>query len=154
VTGGTNALHTVNQYRAMSNLEPVTSAAVRSVTKLLEPKISSIVKSKQGSASKESPWAKARLGWCKQLAVKLGKFAWCHETMGPCPPEFDADLLTGLHVGQIAYWDETHIEQCVGGVSVGSHSRQYQFRRDKAGGIDLDSGDFNDSGTECYLEYR
>ncbi len=61
--------------------------------------------------------------------------------MGPCPAIYDTSKLTLLNINQVVHWDETHLKQCVGVASIGSRAlRQYQFKRDDLGRVDLEHG--------------
>ena len=67
-----------------------------------------IGKLKQGSSDPESPWAKSRLQWITQYAIRVVTYKWNTETIGDFPATFDIIKLGKLEISQIGYWYEWH----------------------------------------------
>ncbi|KAF0728533.1 hypothetical protein AaE_009435, partial [Aphanomyces astaci] len=127
----------VNQHRQKSNSVVVGMSAVYSAYHRLSPVVSSIPPIKQGNSNMGSAWATARLGWTRQLAVRLGIWSWDPSVLGQCPSAYDAANLTPLDVCQIVSWDETHKTVKIGG---GGHNTnmQVRFKRDTVGRVCAD----------------
>lgn len=116
----------VNKYRVEQGLVPVGVSSVYGAYLRMEPVVTPILKSKQGSADAESQWAKGRYGWVTQLAVMFG---WIPSQ--PDVPMFDRAVVGTLDPAQIGWWDETHKQ-----VEVGARRRQVRFRRNANGDYD------------------
>ena len=92
----------------------------------LKPHVSAIGDSKQGNLDMDSPWAKARLGWVTQLLIRFGVL----DVDKVCVPRFfDIHSIGGpLELSQIAFWDETHKKQVIGGAGHDGRGSRVQFR--------------------------
>jgi hypothetical protein len=96
----TQTTHMVNHHRLQQNKTHVGRTAVYGAYLRLCPQVSSMAASKQGSSDIDSPWAKARLAWARQLGVRLGIWSW-QESLGPLPPTMDPSKLSKLKLAQI-----------------------------------------------------
>jgi hypothetical protein len=77
--GAAMALLLLNEYRSTEGRDPVGLSAVRNTVKRLRPVIRSVRKRKQGNKDKNSPWAKARLGWVTHILVRMQKHVFMPE---------------------------------------------------------------------------
>jgi hypothetical protein len=108
--GAAMALLLLNKYRSTEGRDPVGISAVRNTVKRLRPVIRSVRKRKQGNKDKNSPWAKARLGWVTQILVRMQKHVFIPEEdcnkfleLTATPEYFDAAKLPKLSLFQIAF---------------------------------------------------
>ena len=132
-------------------LQHVGISSVRKCTQRMNPIRNSVGNFKQGSSDLEYPWAKARLQWITQYAIRLGTYKWNTKTMGGCPKHFDILKLGELETSHIGYWDEWHKEQEKGGVC-GGKSEQVRFPRDEGGRLDAD-GKLAEEKTHLAIKY-
>ncbi|ETV75987.1 hypothetical protein H257_09941 [Aphanomyces astaci] len=70
--GLTKTTHMVNEYRAVHNRVHVGRNAVYSSYLRLKPVVTPLYRQKQGSADKDSEWAKARHRLAQEFATRLG----------------------------------------------------------------------------------
>jgi hypothetical protein len=81
----------VNQYKKEQNLPSLTTVAVSTCIKNLQPKVHRIgVKSQGGSKDPNSAWCKARYNWNTQLMIRFGLMESVPDASGvvqPCQVE-------------------------------------------------------------------
>jgi hypothetical protein len=112
-----------NTYRREQGLISLTMSAVYGLILRLKPQAQKVRHIKQGSNDLNSPWARARLGWIMQLAIRFGLILFYGPFLENEKHYFDANCLSPLSIDQIASWDETH-RRCIvsDGRSVGKKS--------------------------------
>ena len=147
--GLTQTMHMVNVNRGTridveTGLPPpdLGRSAVYYTYLAMQPFITTILKSKQGSTDPESAWAIARYVWVTQLGLRLGiiKLAELPEEQRGLPWFTN---LPPLETTQMAHWDETHKKLFCGGkghAGAGAN-KQVRFRRDEDGKVDNENGD-------------
>jgi len=181
--GFTSATHQVNEYRRTLVPSPgdVGRSAVRSAHLRLKPVITPVLDSKQGSFDESSAWAVARLMFVLQLLVRFGLMsgvaAWFYvDPTGAAaaaaasasgavagmaaagtptlPAYFNISLIGTLSIHQIAFWDETHKKQVIGGHGHDGHSSRTQtrYRRGPTGKLDP-NGELADRLTQLKVKY-
>eukprot|EP00978_Attheya_sp_CCMP212_P016211 scaffold42271_cov33-Attheya_sp.AAC.2 len=82
----------------------------------LEPVVTPIQKSKQGSQDPTSGWAIARKNQSQQMLIRFGAqedISFFKEG-DVIPDYFNPDKMTMLSLEQVAFWDETHKKVHVG----------------------------------------
>jgi hypothetical protein len=130
----------VNRYQESIEEEAVTKAAVQSCIRRMAPKVSRVLKRKQGKRDEDSAWAKARFLFTKQLMIRFGSL----EPEGDNPPAyFDIRKLGSLSINQIGFWDETH-KKCIIGEAAGKDFC-FIFPRDENGKIKIDGGVYTET---------
>lgn len=158
--GLTQTTKLVNVYRQEEGLADVGRSAVHSAYLRLEPVVTQILDAKQGSYDKHSTWAKARLMFVLQLLVRLGRMtglaAWfcALQVIVPVafqPAYFELSIIGALTIYQIAFWDETHKEQQMGGNGNGTRI-QVRFKRNADGKLDPD-GELAERKTKLKAKY-
>ncbi|KAI9916950.1 hypothetical protein PsorP6_016837 [Peronosclerospora sorghi] len=120
-------------------------SSVFSLCRRLNPLITAIAASKQGSTDPEAPWSKARLVWATQLAIRFGALTWDNQTMRHCPPVFDINLLGPLELTSVVHWDENH--------KTFESKTQIRFLRGGDGQLDPINGKMADEKTYQKLKY-
>ena len=110
----------VNTHREVEELPSLTVSAVRTCIKKLQPAKAKVKDEKQGTLDATTPTAKARFGWCVQLALRLNimsledakkylvKENVIKGTDSELPSEYNPAKLTSLSVDQFVTWDEVH----------------------------------------------
>lgn len=127
------ATNLVNVYRNSKNKIHVGVTSIYSAYLRMQSTVSPIKAAKQGSSDVDSPWAVARLGWCTQLAIRLGIF---QPTIQPCPEYFNLEKIGSISLTQLVHWDECHKIIEVGGHGAGGSKSQVRFPRDWNGRYD------------------
>jgi hypothetical protein len=144
----------VNTFRREQGLLSLTLGCVYALIVRLKPKAQRVRYIKQGSNDPTSPWARARLAWIMQLAIRFGLIDFHGPFVANQKNYFDAKDLAPLLVEQVASWDETH-RRCV--VSDGkslSKKSILRFRRDANGKLDDVNGTFSTNEiTEMNCKY-
>ena len=166
----------INKYLISMGARHVGRSSVHSAFHRLMPVISVIKPQKQGSNDPESAWAKARHGWCLQLLIRLRAIwgemliqALIAQTSGPygaisspesievlpLPSYFDLNYLDGLELTQVAWFDEMHREQAVGGKghTAAGHRRQVRFRRNTDGTLNPDGSELAEETYALHFKY-
>ena len=144
----------VNTFRREQDLLSLTLGCVYALIVRLKPKAQRVKYIKQGSNDPTSPWARARLAWIMQLAIRFGLINFHGPFVANQKNYFDAKDLSPLSVEQVASWDETH-RRCVvsDGKSVSKKSI-LRFRRDANGKLDDVNGTFSKNEiTEMNCKY-
>lgn len=158
--GLTQTTRLVNVYRREEGLLDVGRSAVHSAYLRLEPVVTQILDAKQGSYDVHSAWAKARLMFVLQLLVRLGQMtglaAWlcALQVLVPSalmPAYFELSIIGALTIYQIAFWDETHKEQQMGGNGNGTRI-QVRFKRSADGKLDP-NGELAERKTKLKAKY-
>ena len=149
----------VNTHREVEELPSLTVSAVRTCIKKLQPAKAKVKDEKQGTLDATTPTAKARFGWCVQLALRLNimsledakkylvKENVIKGTDSELPSEYDPAKLTSLSVDQFVTWDEVH-KKVMPGSDDGYVKSPYKdhilkFPRDANGKIDLLNGSYS-----------
>ena len=130
------AMNEINLYREKTGLVHVGWSAVRSAYHRMNPVVTRILRCCQGSTDPDSRWAKARLPWVTQLAVRFGILK-----LDDCTPEEKVYCsgMDTLHFAQVMHWDETHKKILMGLTGKGK-TLQTRFRRNAEGKVDLKFG--------------
>ena len=130
------AMHQVNKYRRTKGLGHVGWSAVRSAYIRMCSVVTKIMPCAQGSTDPESLWAKARLLWVTQLALRFGILKL--EDCTPTEAAYCQDM-PPLHFGQVCHWDETH-KKVLMGLMGKNKNKQCRFPRDEDGKADVEHG--------------
>ena len=129
----TETMHLINLYRDSQSAMQVGRSSVHSAYLRLYPVVSTISPQKQGNADPNSAWAKARLGYTRQMGLRFRIWSWDRSSLGDPPPCFDIANLPQVHLSQIVAWDETHKDCKIGYGRVGAAKRQVRFPRNEFG---------------------
>ena len=130
-SGHLQTTNAVNEYRARQGLVHVGRSAVYSAYKRVSPNASALRQRKQGSTDEDGVWAKARLQWVTQLAIRIGIRRWDDASEQECPAYFDIDRLGSLDLCQIVWWYEH--KKCHIGAQAPGHRTEVRFPRDEHG---------------------
>jgi hypothetical protein len=122
---------TLNAKRIKERKLIVGPSSVLSLIQSLDHQSVPIVKLKQGNTDPTAAWSRARLNWCKQLAIRKNLIP--SKVDVEHPEWFDINKLHPLNVNQICYWDEMH-RKCVIGEESQSGERKI-FYRDESGKV-------------------
>lgn len=146
----------VNQYREQAGKIHVSEWCVYNSFHFLKPVISSLKKRKQGNLDENSPWAKARNNWTKQLCLRFDVCA--PRDLFPFPEEipkpFSADFLRDkkVKIQQVVFWDETHKKVHIGKGS-SRNQDEIRFPRDNNGKLDLKNGTYKKESEYLQVKY-
>ena len=111
--GFRNTTIMVNHHRREEGRIPVGHNTVMNAFDRMQPLITKIEKRCQGDTNNDE-WACARKNWSKQLLIMRGvitKEQLLTEYPEGIPTEYDPDKLPSITKNQVAFFDETHIEQ-------------------------------------------
>ena len=132
----------MNEHLLSEGRESATRASIVSVIKRCKPKITKVIKQKQGSSDVTSAWARARWMQTRQFLIRLGDIDETTSFIGPVEKRWDRDSLGHLSLDQIAWWDETHRKCLIGGIP-GNKEFTLHFKRNKEGLLD-EKGKYSD----------
>jgi hypothetical protein len=137
------ATYLVNKHRTEEGKELYTRSSVVTLSTRLQPEVIKITKIKQGNRSKDSPWAKSRHNWVRQLMIRFGLPVERESVSlpdGSIPDYFNQEKMEPLSIEQIGWWDEMHKECQIGGIGAQKRNYQLQFKRDENGKLDPING--------------
>ena len=134
-----HATQRVNTYRVRLGKGILGQTCIFGLFQRLKPLITTIGKMKTGSNDATSNWAVCRLKWAIQFLILLREYTCLSELgLNPDPAKnptyFDPAKLPKIDLGQIAWWDEHHVECHIAGL--GASKTQIRFPRDADGNLD------------------
>jgi hypothetical protein len=110
------AMMLVNEHKRQKHQPPFSASAVYSLSKRLKPKVTKVVRKKQGDTDVNSAWAKARYNSVTQLLIRFGLLESQPDENGNLADYFNKDKITALQREQVADWEETHRKCQIGGI--------------------------------------
>jgi hypothetical protein len=133
----------VNKHQMEMEEPSFTIHPIQRTVKALKPKYQRVGKTSQRSKDPAAPWPRARVNWCKQILIRMGR-----RPSEPGLDHFDKSKMPTLTPEQIGWWDETQRKCVIGGMaknSTGDDVRNcVKFPRDINGNIDLVNGTYSE----------